>query len=74
VTGYAAPARHTEPQFPTPEPTEGHPRLIRDRTDQERGEKMKLWETFNSEVPGRVFWPIMIVMLGILIPIVMSIR
>jgi hypothetical protein len=36
--------------------------------------KMKLWETFNSDVPGIVFWPIMIVMLGILIPIVMAIR
>jgi hypothetical protein len=35
---------------------------------------MKLWETFNSDVSGRVFWPIMIVMLGILIPIVMAIR
>jgi len=35
---------------------------------------MKLWEAFNSEVPGKVFWPVMIVMLLILVPIVMSIR
>ena len=34
----------------------------------------QLWETFNSDVPGIVFWPIMIVMLGVLIPIVMMIR
>jgi hypothetical protein len=56
------------------EPTERRPRSMGDRTDQERGEEMKLWEAFNSDVPGIVFWPIMIVMLLILIPIVMAIR
>jgi hypothetical protein len=35
---------------------------------------MNFWEAFNSEVPSLVFWPIMIVMLGVLIPIVMAIR
>jgi hypothetical protein len=35
---------------------------------------MKLWEVFNSDVSGIVFWPIMIVTLGVLIPIVMTIR
>src|SRR5262245_56706603 len=31
-------------------------------------------EKFNSDVPGLIFWPIMLVMLGVLIPIVLSIR
>jgi hypothetical protein len=61
---------------PTPEPTERPPRslVLADKPNQQRGEEMKLWEVFNSDVSGIVFWPIMIVMLGILIPIVMAIR
>jgi hypothetical protein len=35
---------------------------------------MYLWEKFNGEVPGVIFWPIMFGMLGVLIPIVMAIR
>jgi len=53
---------------------ERRPRSLMWAMNKQRGEKMKLWEVFNSDVPGRVFWPIMIVMLGILIPIVMAIR
>jgi hypothetical protein len=34
----------------------------------------RLWELFNSEVDGIVFWPVIIVMLAVLIPIVMAIR
>jgi hypothetical protein len=34
---------------------------------------MDLWKTFNSEVPGVIFWPLMFVMLGVLILIVMAI-
>jgi len=43
------------------------------RKDQE-GVSMYLWEKFNGEVEGWLFWPIMFVMLGVLIPIVMAIR
>jgi hypothetical protein len=32
------------------------------------------WKFFNGEVDGKVFWLIMIAMLGILVPIVMAIR
>ena len=39
-----------------------------------RGEAMKLWELFNEEVPGIVFWPVMIVVLAILVPLALSIR
>jgi|EndMetStandDraft_8_1072994.scaffolds.fasta_scaffold874943_1 hypothetical protein len=35
---------------------------------------MKLWELFNEEVPGIVFWPVMIVVLAILVPLALSIR
>jgi hypothetical protein len=35
---------------------------------------MNLWEKFNGEVHGVIFWPITFVMLGVLIPIVMAIR
>ena len=35
---------------------------------------MNLWKKFNGDVEGRVFWPVMILMLLILVPIVMSIR
>lgn len=35
---------------------------------------MYLWEKFNGDGPGVIFWPIMFVMLGVLIPIVMAIR
>jgi len=35
---------------------------------------MTLWEKFNGEVDGGLFWPIIFVMLGVLIPIVMAIR
>ena len=34
----------------------------------------RLWKLFNSEVEGKVFWPVIIVMLLVLIPIVMHIR
>jgi hypothetical protein len=37
-------------------------------------QQMYLWEKFNGDVPGVIFWPIMFVMLGVLIPIVMAIR
>jgi hypothetical protein len=35
---------------------------------------MNLWKKFNGEVDGRVFWPVIILMLVVLIPIVMLIR
>jgi hypothetical protein len=35
---------------------------------------MDHWKTFNSEVPGVIFWPLRFVMLGVLIPIVMALR
>jgi hypothetical protein len=58
----------------------GHPPISRARvglgarTVQEARQQMTLWEKFNGEVPGVIFWPIMFVMLGVLIPIVMAIR
>jgi hypothetical protein len=35
---------------------------------------MKWWEAFNSEVDGKVFWPVIIVMLCILVPLVLVVR
>jgi hypothetical protein len=37
---------------------------------------MSLWKAFKSEaeVDGKVFWPIIIVMLAVLAPIVLTIR
>jgi hypothetical protein len=37
---------------------------------------MSLWKFFKSdvEVDGKVFWPVIIVMLAVLVPIVMVIR
>jgi hypothetical protein len=34
----------------------------------------RLWKAFNSEVDGKVFWPVIIVMLAVLVPIVLEIR
>jgi hypothetical protein len=35
---------------------------------------MDFWKTLDSEVDGRVFWPIVAVMLVVLIPLVMAVR
>ena len=35
---------------------------------------MNLWKTFNSEVDGKVFWPVIIVMLLVLVPIVLVLK
>jgi hypothetical protein len=35
---------------------------------------MNLWQAFNGEVNGRVFWPIILGMLCILIPMIMALR
>jgi hypothetical protein len=35
---------------------------------------MNLWKLFNSEVDGKVFWPVIIIMLAVLVPIVLEIR
>ena len=38
------------------------------------GQEMNLWQAFNSEVDGKVFWPVIIIMLCVLVPIVLAIR
>src|SRR5262249_43792534 len=38
------------------------------------GREMNLWKTFNSEVDGKVFWPVIIVMLLVLVPIVLALK
>jgi hypothetical protein len=35
---------------------------------------MDFWKAFNSEVDGKVFWPVIIVLLAVMVPIVMAIR
>lgn len=35
---------------------------------------MNWWKAFDSEVDGKVFWPVVIVMLCVLVPIVLAIR
>ena len=72
------PEQHSNPDEGQRPP--GHPPISRARvglgarTVQEARQQMTLWEKFNGEVPGVIFWPIMFVMLGVLIPIVMAIR
>jgi hypothetical protein len=34
---------------------------------------MNLWKAFNSEVDGKVFWPVIIIMLAVLVPLVLEI-
>jgi hypothetical protein len=64
-TGQGAPSRRA-----------GGVPVVVGRQSGQRGRKMdRLWKIFqDDEVDGIVFWPVIIIMLIVLIPIVMEIR